>query len=366
MTPRKKGSDAPGAEPAGEPTAEPATEPDEPAVDSGRHPATSGHGTSAPDACSVLWDADATSAFGTAARAAFFVVLEQPGPWGRVAARESHLEVGLGTELDARCAEAGGRFMLMRRPAGHPDHVEQHRVLIAHAGERPDDAWLIAADVKRPGDLLEMDWTALARGHRELVRAAFTGAKDAEPQLLVCTNGRRDVCCAVRGRPLAAAAAQAAPDRVWEVSHTGGHRFAPTAVLLPWGQTLARLDAQSAAWVLEASQTGHVPKELLGPLHDRGRSILPPGAQCAESHVRSLVSETRVGALWATPTAMAGESDAVVQVTHEDGRQWRVQVERRPAGVQRPESCGKSAIEVLEYVAQVIDGAPAQGDAAPS
>jgi hypothetical protein len=335
------------------PTEEAATTPAE--LELGGHPATSGHGAPADDACSVLWDLDGTSAFGTSAQAAFFVVVEQSGPWGRVAARESHLGADLGTELDSRCADAGGRLMLMRRPGGHADHDGPRRVLVAHAAVRADEAWLLSAEVARPGDLLELDWSALARGHRELVRASLPGGADAPPHLLICTNGRRDVCCAVRGRPLAAAAAAVSPDRVWEVSHTGGHRFAPTAVLLPWGQGFARLDETSARFALAASDTGHVPRELLGGIHDRGRSALTAPAQCAESHVRALSGETRLGALRAVPAVLEGD-EPVVEVGHEDGRTWRVRVRRRPVGTQRPESCGKAAIDVLELTGEVVDG----------
>lgn len=362
MPPRKRAVKRPP-----DPPAVPAPPPEAPALvgeeaDLGRHPATSGHARPAEDACSVLWDRDGTTAFGTAAGAVFFVVLEQSGPWGRVAARESHLGAELGAELDSRCADAGGRFMLIRRPSGHPDHDGPRRVFVAHAGVRPDDAWMVSADLARPGDLLELDWSALARGHRALVRASLPGAEDAAPQLLICTNGRRDVCCAVRGRPLAAAAARRAPERVWEVSHTGGHRFAPTAVLLPWGQGFARLDETMAGWVLDASDTGHVPRELLGGIHDRGRSPLPAAAQCAESHVRALTGETRLGALRAVPSDDADGAegvegaDPVIEVSHEDGRSWRVRVGRRPTRAQRPESCGKAAIDVQELVGEVIDG----------
>ena len=318
------------------------------------HPATTGYGTPATDACSVQWDQDGTSAYGTAAAARFFVVVEQPGPWGRDAVRESHLDRELGAELDARTSRAGGRFMLVRRPGGHPAHDGPRQVLVAHAGAKPEDAWLLTAEVDDVGDLLGLDWGALARGSRALVQASLLGSRPGEPALLVCTNGRRDVCCAVRGRPLAAHAARVAPGRAWEVSHTGGHRFAPTAVLLPWGQTLARLDHRASEWVLSASETGHLPAELLGPLHDRGRSGVPGPSQCAESHVRAETGETRLAALWAE---LPEESDGGWQVivTHADGRRWRVGVTREPVGRTRPESCGKKAIEVLEHRASILE-----------
>jgi hypothetical protein len=318
------------------------------------HPATTGYGTPASDACSVQWDHDGTSAYGTAATARFFVIVEQPGPWGRDAARESHLDRDLGAELDGRTSRAGGRFMLVRRPGGHPAHEGPRHVLVAHAGARPEDAWLLSAEVDHVGDLLGLDWGALARGSRALVQASLLGSRPAAPALLVCTNGRRDVCCAVRGRPLAAHAARIAPGRAWEVSHTGGHRFAPTAVLLPWGQTFARLDDRASEWLLGASETGHVPAELLGPLHDRGRSGVTGPSQCAESHVRAETGETRLAALWAdAPDVVDGGWDVIV--THADGRRWQVRVTREPAGRTRPESCGKKAIEVLEHRATILE-----------
>lgn len=317
-----------------------------------RHPATVGHATPADDSCSVLWDVDGTSAYGTAAAAKFFVVVEQSGPWGRVVARESHLPDGLGVELDARAAALGGRFMLIRHAGGHADHDGLHRVLLAHAGADPRSAWLLAGDVTDPRALLSLDWTALSTGDRELARRSLPGAHEIEPALLICTNGRRDVCCAVRGRPLAAAAAELAPDRVWEVSHTGGHRFAPTAVLLPWGEYLARLDIDAVRSILTASSSGQLPRTLLGPQHDRGRSGLPGPAQAAESFVRHLIGETDLNAL-ATGLGQETPDGHRVPVAHVDGRRWVARVSRLPTGQHRPESCRKSPVDVFEYAVAV-------------
>lgn len=322
-----------------------------------RHPATVGHGTSAPDACSVLWQHDDTCAYGTAARAGFFVVLEQPGPWGRKAAEESHLPREVGVELDRSASSAGGRFMLMRRPGPHVDRHAGHHVLVGYAGGPSAEAWLLKGQVASPTDLLALDWSALVDGRVEAVAATLPGAGLSPPALLICTNGRRDVCCAVRGRPLAAAAADIDPERVWEVSHTGGHRFAPTAVLLPWGQALARLTDETAGLLLRSSLTNEIPRNLLGPTHDRGRSALAPDLQAAESFVRHLLGETSLPSL----TTRAEPSDAIhetaatddsvtrARVTHTDGREWQVRVVRRSTGRVRPESCGKAAVDVHEY-----------------
>ena len=65
--------------------------------------------------------------------------------------------------------------------------------------------------------------------------------------LLVCTNGKRDECCALLGRPIAQRCAPGAPGRVWESNHLGGHRFAPTVTLLPHGTMHGQLDTATAA-----------------------------------------------------------------------------------------------------------------------
>jgi hypothetical protein len=329
----------------------------------GQHPATAGHGRSAADACSVLSDLDGTSAFGTAAPARFFVVLEQNGPWGRVAARQSHLDPGLGGDLETRCTRLGGRFMLMRRPSGHPDQPHPRQVLVAWTGGgRPAEAWLLLAELGHAGDLVGLDWDALASGDRPAVAASLPGSVTAPPALLVCTNGRRDVCCAVRGRPLAAAAHTLSPDRVWEVSHTGGHRFSPTAVLLPWGQNYARLDDASTAELLTTSAGGHTPATLFGPLHDRGRSGIPSAEACAESFVRGLTDETSLSAFTTRPASAGigrdtdGVATGAVEVVHADGRRWLVHVERVASGPVRPGSCAAKAFPVVEHRARLVDG----------
>ena len=320
---------------------------------------TSTHATPAPDACSVGFDQADVSAYGTAAPATFFVALEQAGPWGRDAATQSHLPAGVGSSLSRACADRGGRLSLIRRPGRHADdaHGGSHTAYLAWAGTEP---WLLRVTVTDPAALLELDLDALARGDREAVLAALPGATPAEPILLICTNGRRDVCCAVRGRPVALDAAQAHPGRVWEASHTGGHRFAPTGVLLPHGATLARLDADLSAQLLDRGAGGHLPTGVLGPRHDRGRSALTAPEQAAESHVRREAGITDLTALTVSDLAQpalggdaqpAGEAIAtsVYAVRHTDGRTWRVALERRSRD-ELPESCGKVPVHVVDWV----------------
>ncbi len=62
------------------------------------------------------------------------------------------------------------------------------------------------------------------------------------PVLLVCTQGSHDVCCGSDGARFANEAESIAGLTVYRVSHTGGHRFAPTAMTLPDGRMWADMD----------------------------------------------------------------------------------------------------------------------------
>ena len=256
----------------------------------------------------------------------------------------------MGSSLSKACSDRGGRLSLIRRPGRHADdaHVPDHAAYLAWAGTDP---WLLRLTVTDPAALLDLDLDALARGDREAVLAAAPGAEPAEPILLVCTNGRRDVCCAVRGRPVALDAADDHPGRVWEASHTGGHRFAPTGVLLPHGATLARLDAELCGEVLETAADGRLPAALLGPAArprpqrpDRtgaGRRVAR-AARGRHHRPRRPDQHSHRGQRACMPCGTA------------TGGSWRVALERREHG-DLPESCGKVPVHVVDWAGRTLD-----------
>ncbi len=70
---------------------------------------------------------------------------------------------------------------------------------------------------------------------------------DEVADVLVCSHGRRDRCCGSLGTSLAQELMSDARPlgkdvRVWRTSHTGGHRFAATAIVLPQGTAWAFCD----------------------------------------------------------------------------------------------------------------------------
>ena len=98
---------------------------------------------------------------------------------------------------------------------------------------------------------------------------------------LVCTNGARDPCCAIRGPAVAQTLERVRPGQVYECSHLGGHRFAANVLVLPDGLCFGRLDARSAPALAGELDAGRLPLE-----HLRGRTAYEPEQQAAEILVR--------------------------------------------------------------------------------
>jgi hypothetical protein len=143
----------------------------------------------------------------------------------------------------------------------------------------------------RPGR--ESITTGTFGAESELVAAVGTpGEPYPGPLLLTCAHGKHDTCCAVRGRPVAAALAAAEPHASWECSHIGGCRFAPAVVLLPHGHVLGGVPPTAAAALATAYREG-----VLDPRYVRGRSSFPPAVQAAQHHARAATGATGVDAL---------------------------------------------------------------------
>ncbi|MGW0615042.1 sucrase ferredoxin [Streptomyces sp. NPDC002788] len=276
---------------------------------------------------------------GTAAIARTWLLLEQPGPWGAKALTSSHLDPAVGRALEAAAKDTGVRIVLIRRPGRHADRrmPATRRVFAAHTV--PGNVWLRSATTSDPARLLELDFAALGRGDHGSFDAVL-GAEphDDEPLALVCTNGKRDRCCALLGRPLAAELVASGVEGVWEVTHLGGHRFSPTALVLPYGYAYGRAEAHTLKEVLQGAREGRIVVEGC-----RGGSAWERPGQAAELAVRTMTGECAAEALSVVRTAGAAPHWEVT-VAHVDGRRWQVDVVQGAALPPRPESCGASVL----------------------
>lgn len=254
--------------------------------------------------CSLASEDDDEPIAGTAPTETDWLFVEQPGAWAAKATK--HL---------AHLVGPHGRAQLIRRYGGST--TPGVRVFRATIGEAPTVTTGLLDDARDLDALTPADYTPY----------------DA-PLWLVCTNGRRDVCCAERGRPVAAALAERWPEATWETTHLGGHRFAATLLALPTGVALGRLDPASAVAACAELEQGRLPLDVV-----RGRAGRPPVVQAADLHLRAPHGWTGLDDV--VPLGVDGDT---VTLRTPDG--VRAVAMESVAGSPRRQSCGDDAAKV--------------------
>jgi hypothetical protein len=209
--------------------------------------------------CSLASAADDEPLAGTAVTATELLLVEAPGPWGRDALTENRLPEAVRAHLTGL---SGTKVLLVRRYGG--DGGPGTRVF--HARREGGRFVVTSTVLDRPEDVLALDLADLA---------PYDG-----PLWLVCTNGRRDLCCADVGRAVAGELVREWPEGTWETTHLGGHRFAGTLLALPSGLSLGRLTPGDAVGACRALERGEVPLELC-----RGRAGSSGEEQVRELHL---------------------------------------------------------------------------------
>jgi hypothetical protein len=278
------------------------------------------------DRCSGIARALAEPLAGTAPTAEKLLFVESNGAWPRSVERHPDPAVA---GLAARAAAAGRKLFLIRRPGRRGSEDAPRTVLVADVS--PGATRVRRFVIAGPTDLATLRLTDHGGGE-EVTR----------PSLLVCTHGVRDVCCAVEGRGLASAVAETGQVDVWESSHLGGHRFAPTALVLPTGYVYGRLDVQRAVAAAKAAGAGEVEHE-----NCRGRMAWSPAGQIAELAVRERTGLRDADALSVVEVTDRG---AVVEGY---GARWGVGLEEQERA-ERPLSCGGALERCAPLVATSV------------
>lgn len=215
---------------------------------------------------------------GTAVPAPYWMLIGHPGPWPPKPIDTPPL-TEVARELSARLNHAGARLQLIRR------HGRPEGEVLEADGDQP----VFLVDVRR-GLIGRSAWQT----PQDLVDLAgrFDDLPDPdrEPLFLVCTHGRKDVCCAIDGRVVTAVLDDALPGAVWETTHLGGDRFSGNVAILPEGSMYGRLDGNNAPGVILDHLDGRVDLDRW-----RGRCSWSPAAQVAVHDVLVSDPATRLG-----------------------------------------------------------------------
>jgi hypothetical protein len=231
---------------------------------------------------------------GTAFPAQRVLLVEQPGPWGHAGLRESRFDRAVAGALEARANTARLRLLVIRRPGRTPRGTGRRWGI---ADCRPGHEALRWGRFDRDDELLDLPLDGTA------------GEPDDAPVYLVCAHAKHDTCCALRGRPVAAALHAERPGRAWECSHVGGERFAANVLVLPLGLQYGRVLPFAATQFVEAAEAGEVIGALL-----RGRVGLPSVAQAALAYAYEHLALRRADALRVVSVGAAVADHAVVRI----------------------------------------------------
>jgi hypothetical protein len=244
--------------------------------------------------CALRAQLRGDAALGTAFPADRLLLVEQPGPWGPDALLDSHFDTGTARALLRRTAAEGIRVQVIRRPGRTPRGAPRNWAVVDSRDGRESLRW---GHFDAEAELLE------------LALDGSTGTPDPLPRYLVCAHSKHDTCCALRGRPVAAAIAGVRPGRVWECSHVGGDRFAANVLVLPVGLLYGRVLPFAAAEFVAAAEADEVVGALL-----RGRIGLPPTAQAALAFGYEHLALRRRDALHVEDVRPAVDGFAVVRI----------------------------------------------------
>lgn len=225
---------------------------------------------------------------GSAIRADRVVVVSVPLPWPKPALAHPML-----TRLRATLDEWDAPVRLL---AAVPDPGRAHDVAVFDRIDGGAIERRFRLDDAGDGEALGAFGAALVAGEPTATELG-TATETPDPSVLVCTQGSHDICCGSDGARLASDLITdpvlGGRVEIYRVSHTGGHRFAPTIMTLPDGRMWAYVDRPAVERIVSASARGPSPaNELDAGLLGRCRGWWGADTGPAQVAERAVFGET--------------------------------------------------------------------------
>jgi hypothetical protein len=218
-------------------------------------------------------------AIGTANQIRTYVLIECPTPWSAKAIDSRAMPVQLG-QVMRRIGQAfdSVRFLLVNRTTTQLLGCRSVIIYQQKVGAFCDGYDRFELTVNG------LEAAAAAIEHFFDQRLFIVAKPIPKQDVLICTHGSHDQCCARYGNPFYAAAQKLIETmdqvEVWRSSHFGGHRFAPTAMTFPDGRYYARLTIDGLRSILQ----GQVNSDVVRSMY-RGWGILPAALQVVEQQL---------------------------------------------------------------------------------
>ncbi|MBD2389431.1 MAG: sucrase ferredoxin [Anabaena sp. CoA2_C59] len=218
---------------------------------------------------------------GSATNYQTYILVECPTPWVYEAFNSKWVPDNLRNLVeDVNRAQLPIRFLLIANDQSHK--IEQTTLLIYQQQEGLSNGYrkqeFKLPNIEKVAGVVNK-WLAGVSNDYEI---ESTMSRD----ILVCTHGSHDQCCARYGNPFYFHAQNTISNlqlnhlRIWRSSHFGGHRFAPTIIDFPEGRYYGLLDQDTFKSIL--TYTGNI--QYLHKIY-RGWGILPNPLQILEKEL---------------------------------------------------------------------------------
>lgn len=280
-----------------------------------------------PRYCSVNSIQRSEALIGNAPRTDYWILLEYPYPMEAKALKQNRLPQEVNRYL-AEIQEAlpASRLLLVRRKSSKPGSS----ISLILVDGRDRQAKLHKLALEHYADLPEVDIPAIFTGSGDLRQVT-----DNDRIFLVCTNGKRDACCAKWGLPLYNTLEKHLGDMIYQTSHVGGHRFAPNLICLPHGIYYGRVPISRAPWIAEQYLSGQLALEYY-----RGLAAYPAPAQAAEYFLLVEKGDDIIGAYHLEEITPLGEDRWMTRFSSETNQvSYRIYLEAFQTGEEIFESC---------------------------
>ncbi len=213
--------------------------------------------------------------YGSSSQTCVFFLLEYNGSWGAKAFEESNIPPPVKEHLAASASAIPfSKILLIKQTHRSPRQVLRFFVVVIHEIQPV----LYAFDLNSYESLLPLDLLSIVKCSMD-----YQPFQRDEHIYLVCTNGKRDACCAKYGIALYRQLSQSVGAAAWQCSHIGGHRFAANMLCLPNGLLYGRVMPESFPRLIDANSQGKICLENL-----RGRTFHTEIEQAAEYHLRQI------------------------------------------------------------------------------
>ncbi|MEM9951496.1 MAG: sucrase ferredoxin [Chloroflexota bacterium] len=206
--------------------------------------------------------------YGTIKSAEVWLLLEYNGVYTNQAWDDARIPDDVKAKLNDY---PNGRALLVRQP----DQINalDRKISLFVVDAVADTPAVYHIEMQSYTDVLDLDIDA--------VRAGEIVTPETTPLYVICTNGKRDVCCSKYGVALYNAMRERVHEQVWQASHIGGHRFAGTMYCFPDAICYGFLEASDSDAIISSYQNREL---LLDKL--RGHAIYDKPAQAAEYYLR--------------------------------------------------------------------------------